>query len=136
MPSAKLAGYLNEMEDRPWPEYGRSRKPITTVQISRLLKKHAISPATIRIDDRTAKGYRLDQFKNTFARYLSQIEPSHRHNPQTAAENRPSQGVTLGSDVTTRNQPKPAVTVSCGGVAAETPKSAAKHDKEHWRERI
>ncbi|MCH9000583.1 MAG: DUF3631 domain-containing protein, partial [Proteobacteria bacterium] len=26
MPSATLAEYLNGMEDRPWPEYGRSRK--------------------------------------------------------------------------------------------------------------
>ena len=45
---AKLAEYLNEMEDRPWPEYGRSRKPITTVQIARLLRRHAISPNSIR----------------------------------------------------------------------------------------
>jgi len=123
MPSAKLAEYLSEMEDRPWPEYGRGRKPITVVQIARLLKRHTISPNTIRIDDRTPKGYRLDQFKNAFARYLLPSEPQHRHNPQKTAENGPFQGATLGSDVADRNQPKPAVTLGCGGVAVQNGES-------------
>jgi len=119
MPSAKLAEYLNDMEDRPWPEYGRGRKPITVVQIARLLKRHAVSPGTIRVDDRTPKGYRLDQFKNTFARYLPPFQPQHRHNPQKTAENRPFQGATLTPDVAVRNPPKPAVALGCGNVADE-----------------
>ena len=123
MPSAKLAEYLNDMEDRPWPEYGRSRKPITVVQIARLLKRHTISPGTIRIDDQTPRGYRLDQFKNAFARYLSLSEPQHRHNPQTAAENQPFQGATSGANVAPWNPPKPAVALSCGGVAAQNGES-------------
>ncbi len=136
MPSAKLAEYLNDMEDRPWPEYGRGRKPITAVQIARLLKRHTISPASVRMGDKTPKGYHLDQFKNAFARYLLPSEPQHRHNPQKTAENGPIQGATIGSDVAVRNPPKPAVALGCGGVAAENPKSAAKHEKEPWRERI
>ena len=136
MPSAKLAEHLNDMEDRPWPEYGRGRKPITVVQIARLLKRHAISPSSVRTGDKTPKGYRLDQFKNAFARYLLPFEPPHRHNPQKPAENRPFQGATLGSDVAVRNPPKPAVALGCGGVADENPISGEKHEKEPWRERI
>ena len=56
-------------------------------------------------------------------RYLPQFEPSHRHNPQETAENRPFQGVTLGSDVTVRNPPKPAVVLGCVGVTDENPVS-------------
>ena len=118
MPSAKLAEYLNEMEDRPWPEYGRGRKPITAVQIAHLLKRHTISPKTIRIDDRTPRGYHLDQFKNAFARYLPLFEAQHRHNPQETAENRPFQSATLTPDVAVQKPPKPAVALTCGGVAA------------------
>ena len=136
MPSAKLAEYLNDMEDRPWPEYGRGRKPITTVQIARLLKRHAISPGTIRIDDRTSKGYRRDQFENAFTRYLPQFEPSQRHNPQNSAENWPSQGVTSGPNVTGRNPPKPAVALGCDGVTDENPESGAEQGIGPWRERI
>ena len=118
MPSAKLAAYLNEMEDRPWPEYGRSRKPITTVQIARLLRRHAISPNSIRMGDKTPKGYHLDQFKNAFARYLTLFEAQHRHNPQETAEYRPFQSATLTPDVAVQKPPKPAVALTCGGVAA------------------
>ena len=136
MPSAKLAEYLNDMEDRPWPEYGRSRKPITTVQIARLLKRHTISPSSVRMGDKTPKGYRLDQFKNAFARYLPPSEPQHRHNPQKPAENRPFQGATLPPDVAVQKPPKPALALSCVGVAAENGISGDKQEKEPWRERI
>ena len=136
MPSADLARYLNEMEDRPWPEYGRSRKPITAVQIARLLKRHTISPNTIRLDDRTPRGYHLDQFKDVFARYLPPSKVQHRHNPQKTAKNGSFQGETLGSDVAPWNPPKPAVALGCGGVAVQNGESAAKHEKEPWRERI
>ena len=121
MPSAKLAEYLNGMEDRPWPEYGRDRKPITAVQIARLLKRHTISPASVRVGDKTPKGYHLDQFKNAFARYLPPSEPQHRHNPQRTAEKQPFQGATLAPDVAVQKQPKPTASSSCGGVAAGNP---------------
>ncbi len=119
MPSAKLAEYLNGMEDRPWPEYGRSRKPITVVQIARLLRVHKIAPSTIRTGDLTPKGYRLSQFNNAFARYLPPFEPPHRNNPQFSAENRPFQGVTSTPNVTVENPPKAAPAVTCDSVTVE-----------------
>jgi len=136
MPSAKLAEYLNEMEGRPWPEYGRSRKPITTNQIARLLRRHTISPGTIRTGDKTPKGYHLDQFKNAFARYLLPFEAPQRHNPQETAEKQPFQSATSTTNVAVQKPPKPTVALPCGGVAAENPISGAKHEKEPWQERI
>ena len=121
MPSARLAEYLNGMEDRPWPEYGRGRKPITVVQIARLLRRHTISPGTIRTGDQTPKGYRLDQFKNTFVRYLPPFETQHRHNPQASAENQQFQGATLKENVAVQNPEKPSNSATCVGVAAENP---------------
>ncbi len=119
IPSAKLAEYLNGMEDRPWPEFGRSRKPITVVQIARRLRGHAIAPGTIRMGDQTSKGYRLSQFNNAFTRYLPPFETTHGNNPQFSAENRPSQGVTSTPNVTVENPPKPAPVLDCGDVAVE-----------------
>jgi putative DNA primase/helicase len=71
--SADLVAYLVGREDRAWPEWGRARKPITAVQIARLLKPLAISPGSIRPADGgagTAKGYYRRAFEDAFARYL------------------------------------------------------------------
>ncbi len=121
MPSAKLAEYLNDMEGRPWPEYGRSRKPITTNQIARLLRRHAISPGTIRWGAETAKGYKLGTFQEAFSRYLLPTPPDR--NVTTTQVN-----ATAGlspipkrhneADVTFRNPPKPAVSMGCDVVTA------------------
>ena len=118
MSSAKLVEYLHDMEDRPWPEYGRSRKPITTVQMARLLRRHRIAPGTIRLGETTAKGYRLQAFKNAFARYIPPFEPSQRHNPQETAENRQFQGVTLDPNVTVQKPLKAADSLACDVVTA------------------
>jgi Protein of unknown function (DUF3631) len=75
--SDQLVEYLGGLEDRPWPEWGRARKPISKTQVARLLKPLQISPGTIRpvFDDKTAKGYYRTAFKDAFARYLSSGDP-------------------------------------------------------------
>jgi len=72
--------YLVSREDRPWPEWGKTRKPLTKVQLARMLKPYGISPGTIRLDDgtakgTTAKGYLKSAFEDAFARYLSGASP-------------------------------------------------------------
>ncbi len=136
MPSVKLAEYLNDMEDRPWPEYGRSRKPITTVQIARLLKRHTISPGTIRTEAGTPKGYKLENFENVFARYLSWVSAATTPQVNATAGLSPIPSRHKGGDVAAEKTPKPAVSLGCGGVADENPESGVKHEKEPWRERI
>jgi putative DNA primase/helicase len=69
--SADLVLKLTAMEDRPWPEWGKSRQPITQTQIARLLKPFDIIPGTQRFGpNETAKGYTRDQFEDAWRRYL------------------------------------------------------------------
>jgi hypothetical protein len=87
--SADLVERLNELEDRPWPEFVRG-KPLTRTQLARLLRPFRISPGTIRITTTgidaksgrptgTAKGYKRSQFRLAFERYLPPL--SERPDP-------------------------------------------------------
>ena len=71
LPSSTICADLAQREDRPWNEYRRG-KPITQIQLAALLKPYGIFPAgTVRLDDdTTAKGYKLEDFTDTFDRYL------------------------------------------------------------------
>ena len=61
---------LHANEQRPWATWTRGR-PITPHQLSRLLGPFGIpSPRTIRIGQKTGKGYRFDDFGDAFSRYL------------------------------------------------------------------
>jgi len=68
--SQQIVSALHEMEDRPWPEYGRQRKPVSATGIARLLKKFGIKPSTHRFDSSLAKGYLKSDFEDAFLRYL------------------------------------------------------------------
>jgi hypothetical protein len=69
--SEAIVEYLVGLEDRPWPEWGKTRKPISKVQLARLLRPLRISPGTIREEDGpTPKGYKKTAFKDAFDRYL------------------------------------------------------------------
>jgi Protein of unknown function (DUF3631)/CHC2 zinc finger len=71
--SADLIARLVENPDRPWAEYSRG-KPITQAKLARMLsvKGVAITAQVIRIGDGTPRGYYRHQFKDAFARLLSQ----------------------------------------------------------------
>jgi putative DNA primase/helicase len=69
--SAELVAALAAIEGRPWAEW-RAGKPITANSLARLLAPFAIVPDTIRLGDRTPKGYGRHQFEDAFARYLPQ----------------------------------------------------------------
>jgi putative DNA primase/helicase len=71
--SKALAEELAKMEGRPWPEFGRSKKPITTNAIARLLKPFNVFPLDMR-DPHTfkaCKGYHVEPLQAVFERYLS-----------------------------------------------------------------
>ena len=70
MPSTYLIDKLEQMLDRPWPEFGRTGKPITAAGVARLLKPFGIRTKQLWMGDRNCRGYRLRQFRNTFKRYL------------------------------------------------------------------
>lgn len=117
------------MEDRPWPEY-RQGKPITAPRLARRLKPYGVTPKTIRIGENTAKGYKLEDLRDAFARYLppdEAVTPSHTNGdndfrdgsqpPQARDRSGPSRHASNGdsalpddvtnvaADVTTRLRP-------------------------------
>jgi hypothetical protein len=125
LPSADLVAALVDMEGRPWCEW-RHGKPVTQNSLARLLAPFSISPGSIRIGTHTAKGYRLEQFTDAFARYIP-IPPVQSATPSQPAETQGFQGshqpshdhgcYGLGRPA---NPQKPAI---CDGVTVEKPLS-------------
>lgn len=70
--SHDLIDILHKMEDRPWPEWGRARKPISQVQVGRLLTPFGIKSKKLRRLGITpgTRGYTLDDLREAFARYI------------------------------------------------------------------
>jgi hypothetical protein len=70
----EVLSVLGAMEERPWSEYGagkyRAGKPITSHQLSALLKPLGVRPNSVRRGGKTGKGYRLEDLEDAFARYL------------------------------------------------------------------
>jgi Protein of unknown function (DUF3631) len=69
--SAGIAHSLNQMESRPWPDFNRGA-PITPTNIAKLLKPFKIFPRQVRVGSVRALGYKSDQFKYVFKRYLGE----------------------------------------------------------------
>ena len=91
--SEEIATHLATLEERPWPEYGRSRKPISKAQVSKLLATIKLKSGSVRQGDATPKGYDRKVLDAVIARYfpLSPTTPPpetpHRHNGSQWAEN-------------------------------------------------
>ncbi len=121
IPSKELAERLHRMEDRRWPEYGRTGKPISVAQIARLLKPFTISPGTIRWGAETSKGYKLKAFQEAFSRYLRPTPPVQNVTPSqvnaTAALS-PISKRHNEADVTARNPPNAKDPAGCDVVTA------------------
>jgi putative DNA primase/helicase len=131
--SETLVAKLVAREDRPWAEYGRARKPITTNRLASLLRGYRIGPHTIRIgprDEDTAKGYRRCQFLDGFQRYLP-ITPEQSVTPSQPNEINnlnADQSVTLCSGVTAEYLKKTNDISGCDGVTATM--------SESWEEEL
>ena len=65
--SGELATALVEMEESPWGDL-RGR-PLDARKLAKMLKPYDIRPHTVRLGDKTPKGYQSDDFKDAFARY-------------------------------------------------------------------
>ena len=68
--TAAMLEKLKEIETSPWCDWSKG-KGLTPNGLSRLLKPFGISPRTIRVEEKTAKGYLAESFNDAFARYLS-----------------------------------------------------------------
>ena len=66
-----MAEGLAALEGRPWPEFGKARKPISANQLANPLRRFGVTPRTIRLaPGDTAKGYHREDFKEVFDRFL------------------------------------------------------------------
>jgi putative DNA primase/helicase len=123
--SKLLVGKLVELEDRPWADW-RKGKPLTQNALARLLKPFEISSKSVRIDDKTAKGYSLEQFEDAFQRYLAytknhvppfqSVTTSQINDINGSHEN---QSVTQEKDVTLLNRCKPVSIKGCDVVTVQ-----------------
>lgn len=131
LPSQTICDRLAAMEDRPWPEWGRSNKAITTNALARLLKDFKISPGSIRMgpgSDNTPKGYKRSQFKEVFASYLSGTPSQTATTPQVkqTAGYSDFQTATSPPDVAVAKRPEAPEIKGCGVVADEKGGSGGK----------
>lgn len=77
MATTDLLCALWDKEDAPWGEL--RGKPITNIQLARLLREYDIAPKVMKIDGVAHRGYSREQFWDAWLRYL----PSVPENPVT-----------------------------------------------------
>jgi putative DNA primase/helicase len=151
--SEDLLTFLLDIEDRPWNEWGRARKPITKPQIATLLRPFGIRPRDIRDGHKTGKGYRIEACQDAFSRYIPQpsdlstgntrgeeapslsykiqiagVPPSLSATPRQASNGagfRENQSATYPDDVADEKARKASNDADCRGVADESPCSGA-----------
>lgn len=70
--TANLLGLLNELEDAPWGDL--KGKPLDSRSLARFLSEYQVKPTTVRMGDKTPKGYRRADFHDAWLRYLPQDE--------------------------------------------------------------
>jgi hypothetical protein len=120
--SAEICEALTAVEGRPWADW-KAGKPLTPNQLARLLKPFGVAPTgTIRVGNRTAKGYYHHQFDGLWQRYLAAegvFEPSHRHNASAAGTSGTFQTVTPEAGVTVQKCEKPLQPSNCDGVTVQ-----------------
>src|SRR5277367_886994 len=73
--SADLTVALADIETSPWGEWGKTGKPLSAAKLARLLGRYIIIPHTIRIEERTPKGYEFKDFQDAFERYVPASAP-------------------------------------------------------------
>jgi putative DNA primase/helicase len=121
--SADLCNCLALMEDRPWGTW-KHGKPMTQVQLARLLKPFGVSSRTIKLEGQgTPRGYLVEDFADAFTRYTSSLpgdftlsKCNHATTRSQSGDGTVFQGATTGDGCTPRNGLNPApMAESCAG---------------------
>jgi putative DNA primase/helicase len=79
--SADVIEALCNIEDKPWAKF-KNNKPITTRQLSDLLKPYGIKPIDIYYEGKGRRGYHVSHFTEVFASFI----PSGPENHSTEAQ--------------------------------------------------
>lgn len=82
--TADLITALCDDDEKPWATYNRG-KPITPRQVSKRLSEYGIKSKTVRIGHATPKGFEIDQFKESFNRYLGELSATAQQISNDAA---------------------------------------------------
>jgi hypothetical protein len=91
--SADLANELCEVEEAPWGDwYG---KRLDARGLAKMLKPFDVHPHTVRIGDRTPKGYEAADFRDAWTRYLEEELP--KRTPDVAEMHAPSGAATAAT---------------------------------------
>ena len=85
--SYELCVKLANLEGRPWAEYGRSKESISQHELAKILKPFGIHTRNTKMEGgKVCKAYHLEDFHDTFSRYLAPEGESSRY-PATMPEN-------------------------------------------------
>src|SRR5262249_40057918 len=108
--STDLVRQLVALDAQPWATYSKNDRPLTPHGLARLLKPFGIEPAgTVRVGEKTLKGYRRDAFAEAFQHYLppprdlkpSQGNKPNKSGPELAISIRHNENVCDGSQKVT-----------------------------------
>ena len=121
--SMDLCNFLVLLEERPWGTW-KHGKPLTPVQLARLLHLFNISSRNLRLETGVVKGYCLEDFDDAFERYIPSPFPdpttSNRYTATTRAQsgdNTLFQSATEGACSVSENGLNPAPRAACSVVA-------------------
>jgi hypothetical protein len=87
--SATIIERLCKIEEAPWPEWGRDRKPITQRGLAELLRPYRVKSKTVRQRgvDGTAMGYARSGLADLWNRYLPRTSPNTSNTATQDGEN-------------------------------------------------
>ena len=121
--SADLLAALLDDEEAPWATWNRG-KAMTSRQLASRLSEFAIRSGDLRVGATVRKGYKLEQFRDAFIRYLPPATSVLSATPLQAS-NRPAssdiQGATEGGTVADQNSPEASNGAGCSDVADKCP---------------
>ena len=135
IPSADLAAALAEIETSPWGEWSKAGKTLSPAQLARLLGRYKIAPHSVRIGERTPKGYELKDFQDAFERYVPPGTPVPSPPSAQSATTQQANTGTGSSDFSNRNTEAAVAAPKCErlnengpccGVAGSEPPATAK----------
>jgi putative DNA primase/helicase len=89
-------------DEKSWLTYNRGEQ-LTPRQLANKLKPYGIYSKTVRIGYGTAKGYELDQFSDTFDRYLTQHPPFYPSQGNISLKANNDNGLRVSDSVTDEN---------------------------------
>jgi putative DNA primase/helicase len=127
MHSADIVEALAALEDRPWSEWGRQKKPISKTGLAGLLRDFKVPSAkSMEVDGKNLKGYERGWFDPLFDRYLAREgddETSSRQKPHGDWDCGENANVKSESDLTLGNPRDAALGAGSDGLTLGEPPS-------------